>query len=126
MRRARNQRFDEKGYVTHGCMVAELTFGFWTKMLLSKHEANYWTPIQTLSPNLPPDVTYHAIEARCKAVTELRSRIFHHEPLLGRDISREYRDTLELVWWIDPKLADWIRPQLRIMSVLRERPRHRT
>lgn len=124
--KARNARFEEKGRVTHGCMVAELTFGFWTKMLLPKHEANYWSPFQSVFPTLPAATTRAELEDRCKAVTTLRNRIFHHEPLLGRDISKDYSETLELVSWIDPRLADWIKPQLRIMAVLRERPKART
>ena len=124
--RSRNQRLSEKKYVTHGCMVAELTFGFWTKMLLPKHETKYWSPLHDVFPTLPSSISLADLERRCQDVTILRNRIFHHEPLLGREITRDFAETLELVSWIDPRLSAWIKPQLRIMAVLRERPKART
>jgi len=124
--RARNRRMETKGRVSHGCMIAELTFGFWTNMLLPKYEQHYWTPLNIAFHHVPGELEYVPFAARCKAVTDLRNRIFHHEPLLNRDISRDYSDTLELVSWFDPALAEWIRPQLRVMAVLRQRPRAKT
>ncbi|MEZ5750612.1 MAG: hypothetical protein R3D60_01150 [Paracoccaceae bacterium] len=124
--RARNKRQDEKGRVSHGCMVAELTFGFWTNMLLAKYEEHFWSPLSSAFPDVPSGTTYDDLSRKCDRVSALRNRIFHHEPMFKRNITEDYRATLELLSWLNPKAAIWIRPQLRTMAVLRERPRHRT
>lgn len=124
--RARNTRQKEKGRVSHGCMVAELTFGSWTNMLLAKYEQHFWTPLSSAFPDVPSGTSYAELSGKCNRVSTLRNRIFHHEPMFKRNITEDYRDTLELLAWLDPQAAAWIRPQLRTMAVLRERPRHRT
>lgn len=123
--KARNKRHEAKGFVTHGCMVAELTFGFWTKMLLPKHEDFYWTPFHDAFPQAQPGIGFIDLAPRCAEVTELRNRIFHHEPVFQRNHTQDQHDILALIAWIDPALSDWIRPQLQIMSLLRQRPRWR-
>ncbi|MCB1395852.1 MAG: Abi family protein [Rhodobacter sp.] len=123
--RARKKRNEIKGRVTHGCMVAELTFGFWANMLLAKYEESYWTPIADSFPHVPAGMTFETLSRKCDRVVSLRNRIFHHEPIFKRNISEDYRDALELVSWLNPEAAAWIRPQLDIMAVLRERPRRR-
>ncbi|WP_417586647.1 hypothetical protein [Pararhodobacter oceanensis] len=122
--RARNKRAQEKGQVSHGCMVAELTFGFWANMLLAKYERHYWTPLVDAFPDIPASVTYRDLSAKCDRVTSLRNRIFHHEPMFKRNITKDYSDTLALVSWLSPDAALWIKPRLQIMAILRQRPRH--
>jgi len=124
--KARNKRLGEKRRITHGCMVAELTFGFWSNMLLPKYEARFWTPLATPFPEIPDAVSLADLAQRCSAVTILRNRIFHHEALLRRDVSMDYKNTVDLLTWLAPDLWQWLRPQLRVMQILRERPRHRT
>ena len=124
--RARNTREREKGRVSHGCMVAELTFGFWANMLLAKYEDHFWSPLHDAFPSVPSTVAYAELSSKCERVISLRNRIFHHEPMFKREISKDFSETLELISWLSPEAAEWIKPQVRVMSVLRERPRHKT
>ena len=124
--RARDKRLSEKGRVTHGCMTAQLTFGFWVRMVLPKYEAVLWTPLEAAFPDIPATVTFSEFADTCALTAALRNRIFHHEPIFERAITEDYATTMRLLAWLDPQMAAWVRPKLRTMQVLRERPRRRT
>lgn len=111
-----------KGRVTSGRMIAELNFGFWTKMLLPHHQAVFWADFNNSFDQLPNTVTYNQLYDRCESVCDLRNRIFHHEPIFNRDISKEYQEIIELIKWLSPEKADWIKGYSRVMTVLREKP----
>lgn len=110
------------GQVTSGRMTAELNFGFWVKMLLPRHEAVMWTDLRAWFTHLPANVTYDGLYKRCDAVREFRNRIFHHEPILQRDISKEHAQIMELIGWLSPDKAAWIKPYSRVMTVMRTKP----
>lgn len=110
------------GQVTSGRMTAELNFGFWVNMLLPRHETAVWTDLRASFTHLPANVTYGDLYSRCDAVREFRNRIFHHEPILHRDISNEHSMIMELIGWLSPDKAAWIKPYSRVMSVMRTKP----
>jgi len=107
---------------TSGRMTAELSFGFWTNMLLPKYEAPLWSELILHFPDLPAALTQSEFHDRCEVVREFRNRISHHEPIFIRDLTADYSKCLELLRWIGPAKAAWIKPQLDTMRILRERP----
>ena len=111
-----------RGLVTSGRMTAELSFGFWVNMLLKRHEPFFWHDFHAAFPALPAEVDYAKLFRRCNSVREFRNRVFHHEPILKLDITQEYSQVMELIRWLSPKKAEWIKQYSRAMSVLRQRP----
>jgi hypothetical protein len=111
-----------KGPVTSGGMTAELNFGFWINMLLPRHELVFWSDLHNSFNDLPATVTYPDLYKRCDDVREFRNRVFHHEPILERNISQEYSQIMELITWLSPEKARWIKKYSRVMSVLRQKP----
>ena len=103
-------------------MTAELNFGFWVNMLLARHEPVFWPDLHTSFTDLPPVVTYSALYTRCDAVREFRNRVFHHEPILHRNITKEYSQIMELIKWLSPDKARWIKQYSRVMAVARQKP----
>lgn len=103
-------------------MTAELNFGFWVNMLLARHEAIFWTDLHKSFADLPAAVTYQALYARCDVVREFRNRVFHHEPILHRNITKEYSQIMELITWLSPDKAKWIKQYSRVMAVARQKP----
>lgn len=108
--------------ITSGRVTAELSFGFWRNMLLPKYEATLWSPISPHFPNLPANISRQELETRCERIRSLRNRISHHEPLLKRDISKDYSQALQVLRWMSPEKANWIKPRLETMRILRRRP----
>lgn len=121
--RARDSRERNKGYVTKGCMTSELNFGYWTKMLLPKYKVDLWTPLPHSFPHLPAEVDLSMLEQRANDVCRFRNRVFHHEPIFDRNLTKDYSEAMELTRWLSPAKADWIKPRCNAMSVLRRRPR---
>ncbi len=112
-----------RGVVSSGGMTAELNFGFWAKMLLPRHKNIFWGDFELSFSNLPEGITYENLYDRCDEVRLFRNRIFHHEPIFDRDISLEYSQIMELIVWLSPAKAEWIRNYSRVMTVLRQKPR---
>ena len=121
--RAARGKLKRKGRVTSGGMTAELNFGFWAKMVLPRHEAVFWTDFNTSFSALPATVAYQDLSDRCDQVREFRNCIFHHKPIFKRDISHEYSQIMELITWLSPAKAKWIKDYSRVMAVLREKPK---
>jgi hypothetical protein len=107
---------------TSGRMTAELSFGFWTKMFLPKYQETLWAELHLHFPDLPRELSQADFFKRCEEVRELRNRISHHEPIFMRDLSADYSKGLQLLSWMGPAKAAWIKPQLDTMKILRERP----
>jgi len=103
-------------------MTAELSFGFWVNMLLVKYEPELWVDIHAHFPSLPEDADLASLRDLAQHQLDLRNRISHHEPVFERDLSKDYSDGIKLMKWIGPAKVDWIKPQLDIMRILREKP----
>lgn len=122
VRRARD-KLSREGKLSSGGMTAELSFGFWVNMLLRKYEDAIWVDFRTIFPNLPDHVNYEALYERCSSVSKFRNRVFHHEPIIEYDISKEYSQIIELIKWLSPEKAEWIKKYSRTMQVLRDKPK---
>jgi hypothetical protein len=116
------EKLAHTGAVTSGRMTAELNFGFWVKMLLPRHEAVFWPNLHVNFSHLPAAVSYERLYKRCDDVREFRNRIFHHEPILHKNITAEYSQILELIKWLSPDKATWIKTYSRVMTVVRQKP----
>jgi hypothetical protein len=107
---------------TSGRMTAELSFGFWTNMLLPKYREPLWNALQDFFPDVPPSLQQSHLHERCEYVRDFRNRISHHEPIFKRNLSSDYSRCVELLRWLGPDKAAWIKPQLDTMKILREKP----
>jgi hypothetical protein len=123
--RTRN-KLSKDGVVTSGRMIAELTFGFWVQMLRAENVPDLWTPLHTHFADLPATVSYDEFYSRCDEVAKFRNRIFHHEPIIQRDILREYGKILELTKWTSADKGEWIQKYSRVATVARTKPKRKT
>ena len=123
--RARN-KLSKEGVVTSGRMIAELTFGFWVKMLRTENVPVLWEPLHTHFSDLPATVSHDDFYSRCDEVAKFRNRIFHHEPIFDGDILREYGTILELTKWISADKGEWIQKYSRVAMVTRTKPKRKT
>lgn len=109
------------GAVARGRLVADLGFGFWANMLLPKY-ATFWTDPRATFPGLPEGVDRARLHEVCGEVRALRNRVSHHEPLIGRDLSRDYGRAMDMLRWTAPEVAAWLGPDLRVMRLMRRKP----
>jgi hypothetical protein len=109
VKEAKNNIVKWNNAVTPGRVVAELTFGFWTKLLSREYEKSLWVPhLHRAFPYLKrPDRT--AVSFRFDAIKLLRNKIAHHEKIISRPLDKDYANIIEAIEWICPTTAAWIR-----------------
>lgn len=119
----------EEREMVNGQVVAGLSFGFWVGLLAKPYFPLIWSRhLDQAFPRIPgdrPKGRLKRLRDTAHHVLKLRNRISHHEPLIRRDISLDYKMTMDLLDWICPSTRDWITPISRIPALLRQKPRRR-
>jgi hypothetical protein len=104
-------------------VVATLSFGFWVGMLQPRFNPTIWSKhIRTAFLDLPDQKGRSDLAASAKRTADLRNRIWHHEPIFRENLSDEFRSVMELLAWICPAKASWIKPSCRVLALLRQKP----
>jgi hypothetical protein len=104
-------------------VVATLSFGFWVGMLQRRYNPGLWNKqIRVAFPNFPTNQHHESIYRTAESIAELRNRIFHHEPVIGRNISGDYANILTLMKWMCPETEKWVRQHSSVPVVLRMKP----
>jgi hypothetical protein len=105
-------------------LVASLTLGFWAAMLKREYNARLWDKhVGSAFPHLAAPHSIRTVSGAANAIQDLRNRIFHHEPLIGRALSDDYGQVLRMLGWICPATRDWVKLHSSVPIVLRQRPR---
>ena len=94
--------------ITTGRVVAELTFGFWLRLLDTSYEKTIWVPtLYKAFPNMAkPDRA--TIFNRLYSIKTLRNRIAHHEPIVFRNLERDYLNAIETIGWFCHTTETWV------------------
>jgi hypothetical protein len=114
---------DDNKPVTHGSVIAELSFGFWVTILSGRYEMPLWRPLlRHAFPLRPKGIERKQIHGALNAVRRLRNRIAHHEPILTRDLGKDHNTIVRLVSWMCADTADWVAAHSRLPQVLATGP----
>lgn len=103
-----------------GRVVAELSLGFWSKLLSDSYNLTLWAPALK---GAFPNARRAKLHASVEDLVRLRNRVAHHEPIHGRDLQEDYANLLNLSKRIVPGLELWIAGTSRIPEILLRRPR---
>jgi hypothetical protein len=107
-----------------GQIVASLTLGFWASMLHREYNNQIWDAYAADAfPYMGDGDTIAKVSRTATAIQDLRNRIFHHEPLIGHNLSEGYGSILRMLGWICPQTREWVRHHSSVPTVLRQRPR---
>lgn len=93
---------------THGKIISELNFGFWTTLL----EEKYYTPLiwrqifKNVFPHFPHghiiDNDVPIVSDKINKIRKFRNRIFHYEPIFNHpDLLTMRNEILEVIGWIN-------------------------
>jgi hypothetical protein len=105
-------------------IVASLMLGFWAAMLKREYNPHIWaTQTEVAFPHLTAGQGIRNVSGTANQIQDLRNRIFHHEPLIGRNLSEDYASILRLLGWICPETRQWVRAHTSVPVIMRQRPR---
>ena len=146
----KHQKKIAQGTVGAGKVVADLMFGTWV-MLLGKggrsalgrsidYESNLWRPAvrfafatgTTTRTGRPRRPTQEQVHRRSANLQRIRNRVAHHEPIFNGikspgtntmvPLLNVWDETVELLDWLCPELADLHRNERRVPQVYDKRP----
>lgn len=113
--------------LSHGKLVAELTFGFWTSLFDVRYERGQilWpTLLRAVFPHMPRNIRKRRhISPQLNRIRHLRNRVFHYEPIWHwADLREKHDEALEVVAWISPALRGSLDAINRFPEVLNASP----
>lgn len=104
-------------------MLANSSFGLCVGLLRPLYNPDVWSQQLFPSfPQLPKHLGRHELAERASQAAQLRNRIDHHEPLIERDLSLDHQKLLELLGWIDHRLAAHAQRDRSVPQLLRAKP----
>lgn len=115
--KARNR----SGAATHGHIIANLTFGFWSALTQAERDATIWTPI--LSPVFPGR-TRGSVHDALRKLTTFRNRLAHWEPLFSgtTGLMRQLEQVDDIFLALDPVVAEWVGQRSAVLGLMRAIP----
>jgi hypothetical protein len=106
---ARGNLYRWKKAETPDRIVAELTFGFWVRLLDRRYEKILWVSYLYKCFPFGPRPDREKMHAQFIKIRDLRNRIAHHEPIFFRNLETECARILTCLERISPVSACWVR-----------------
>jgi hypothetical protein len=103
--KAREQLARDSKACTHGQMVAELNFGFWSS-LFGRRSHHLWQHLRPIFQTT--GIQRSDIATQLDHFRTLRNRVAHYEPIIGLPLAQRYADITTLTGWLSPSAAAWI------------------
>jgi hypothetical protein len=107
---------DKTGVVLKSKVIADLSLGFWVK-LLSPNYASIWKDLfydcfanyKALNPSsVKPENALNALYNQLSKIKDFRNRIAHYEPIIHNNLQAEYNRILNVIHYIDADCACWV------------------
>ena len=109
--------------ITPNKVVAELTLGFWVRLLNAEYELMLWKPLRKAFPNLKKEQRQrNNISAPINKIRNFRNRVFHHEPIAWNfeNLEKIHFDLLEVMFWLNTDLPNIAKRHDRIPQLLQK------
>ena len=113
--------------VTADKVIAELTLGFWVRLLNAEYERILWKPIRKAFPYLEKNKRQrNNVSAPVNKIRDFRNRVFHHEPISWNldKLEETNRRIITVMSWINkdlPTLANEIDRVPEVLDAVRKR-----
>jgi CBS domain-containing protein len=108
---------------THGQVVAELTFDFWSNLLRPDYGDLWRTSLNIVFPNILRSTTRHDVQVMAKDINRFRNRVAHHEPILDSDFADIHSKIVGLVSLLCSETTAWLKHHSTVSIATRTRPR---
>lgn len=114
-----------KNEVTHGKVLAELSFGFWRFLTSKRYLTSLWTPVlHKAFPLGHQDIwtRQKQVSSALTGLTIVRNRAAHLEPVFRRDLGKDLAQAELLMSWINPDATAWLLEATTLNRVIETKP----
>lgn len=104
---AKKQILNRNELINPDKMIAELTLGFWVRMLNAEYEKVLWKPLRRAFPYIEKSERQRRnVSAPINKIRNFRNRIFHHEPISWKleELTKMHNDILMVMGWLNKDL----------------------
>jgi len=108
--------------ITADKVVAELTLGFWVRLLNAEYELILWKPLRKAFPNLEKTQRQrNKVSAPINKIRDFRNRVFHHEPIAWRleRLEDTHGRIILVMGWLNKELPSIANQFDRVPQVIR-------
>ncbi len=107
--------------LTSSKVVAELSLGFWVRLLNTEYERVLWKPLRKAFPYLEKkNRKRKKVSAPINKIRNFRNRIFHHEPITWNlnEIEKIHQEILTVINWLNKDLPEIVRMNDNVSNVI--------
>ena len=112
----------KRGETIHAAkVVAELTLGFWVRLLNVEYELILWRDLRRAFPYMPKsERKRHNVSAPLNRIRNLRNRVYHNEPIAWNLTTLEnlHHEIYKVLGWLNVDLPAFARNLDRFDAVL--------
>ena len=109
--------------ITADRIIAELNFGFWSRLFNQRYTNLLWKPLRLIFKNTPKHLRQRdTIADALYRIRTLRNRIYHYEPIFGswQDVENQYSEMQTFLMWLDHDLPKLLTGIDRFANVLKK------
>lgn len=118
---AKKHIINRKEHLTSAKVIAELTLGFWVRLLNAEYERILWKPLRKAFPYLEKQQRKrHTVSAPVNKIRHFRNRVFHHEPIAWNfeKLENTHYEILLVMSWINKDLPQIVSKFDRVNDVI--------
>lgn len=110
--------------VTSDCVIAQMSFGFWTNMFSARYREMLWNgaAIRAVFLDCPAGTTSDIVYGKLGRVREIRNRVAHHEVIFNKQPELRYAELVELCSWLSRDLGHFIETTSHFDTVFAAKP----
>lgn len=99
--------------ITPGRIIAELNFGYWTRLFSTRYETKQiiWPRlIKPIFPDLPRSLCVReSLSKRIQDLRKLRNRVYHYEPIWRFDLNQYFIELQEIIGGLNSALLPYLK-----------------
>lgn len=123
---AKKKILSQKKEITPGRIIAELNFGYWTRLFSTRYETQQiiWPRlIKPIFPDLPRSLcARESLSKRIQDLRKLRNRVYHYEPIWRFDLNQYFVELQEIIGGLNCALLPYLKLTCNFEVLLKNGP----
>lgn len=123
---AKKKILSQNKEITPGRIIAELNFGYWTRLFSTRYETKQiiWPRlIKPMFPDLPKSLCVReSLSKRIQDLRKLRNRVYHYEPIWHFELNQHFAELQEIISGLNDDLIPYLKLTCNFEGLLKNGP----